>query len=100
MVIKFDGSPSKFISLILTGYNLTNWSSLLLFSYNFRKNINIDGIYFDASIVNHKFIRFHSPSYIPAMVVYSYTLYLANHYLDNSMPMYSTGAVQQVAMWL
>ena len=30
------------------------------------------------------------------MVVYSYTLYLANHYLDNSMPMHSTGAVQQV----
>ena len=31
MVIKFGGLPSKCISLLLMGYNLMDWSSLLLF---------------------------------------------------------------------
>ena len=30
-VVKFGGLPSKCISLILTGYNLTDWSSTIIF---------------------------------------------------------------------
>ena len=37
MVIKFDGLPSKYILLILMGYNLTDWVSTTVWYNNYTK---------------------------------------------------------------
>ena len=33
-VIQIDGLPSKYISLIMTGYNLTDWSSIIVMCHH------------------------------------------------------------------
>ena len=33
-IIQIDGLPSKYISLIMTGYNLTDWSSIVVMCHH------------------------------------------------------------------
>ena len=68
MAIKFYGLPSKCILLILMGYKLTDWVSTTVWYDNHNIIIiNIDGIQFDAGIIDRQLVKLNPLSNFPTI---------------------------------